>query len=203
MTDRPAQFETFRIILAILGGILAAMLLFELFDAIAPVNLDAYGVRPRTLTGLRNILFAPFLHVGFGHFFANAVPFLVLGFLVLLQGLRRYLIVTGAALLVGGLGVWLIGPANSVHLGASILVFGYLGYLLLNGVFERSPRSIAIAVFVGLVYGGTVFGVLPIQSGVSWQGHLFGFIGGIGAAWWVNRQSAESEFEITILDQDT
>ncbi|MCO5183541.1 MAG: rhomboid family intramembrane serine protease [Anaerolineae bacterium] len=203
MNDRPAQYDTLRTILFILGGLVAFMWFVELFDAVAPVQLDSYGIRPRTLEGLRNVAFAPFLHVGFGHLLANTVPFLILGFLVLMQGLRRFLIVTASIIIIGGLGTWLIGPTNSVHLGASILIFGYLGYLLLNGVFERSPRSIAVAVFVLLIYGSTDFGIFPGRMGVSWQGHLFGFFGGIFAAWYVNRHSAESndEFEITILDQ--
>jgi len=140
--------------------------------------LDQLGIRPRTSDGLRSILFAPFLHAGFVHLLANTGPLVVLGWLVLLRRVADFFLATAATMLIGGLGVWLLGAPNSIHLGASILIFGYLGYLLLRGIYERSPVAVAIAVVAGLLYGGALWGVLPGQPGVSWQGHLFGFVGG-------------------------
>ena len=84
--------------------------------------------------------------------------------------------------IIGGLGIWLTGGANSVHIGASIIVFGYLGYLLAQAYYERSMTSFAVALVVGVLYGSMLFGVLPIREGVSWQGHLFGVVGGVFAA---------------------
>ncbi len=146
-------------------------------------SLDQYGIRPRDLSGLWGILCAPLLHGGFGHLAANTVPFLVLGWFVLAGRKGDFFLVSAIVIVLGGAGVWLTAPAISVHIGASGLIFGYLGFLLSRGLFERSLGSILVAVIVGLLYGGLIFGVLPSgESGVSWQGHLFGFVGGAIAA---------------------
>jgi membrane associated rhomboid family serine protease len=166
----------------ILGGFVAVMWILEIVDIVLGGALNSYGVRPHQLIGLRGILFAPFLHGGFGHLIANTIPFLVLGWFVMLQETRDFFVVTGITMLVSGLGTWLVGSSNSVHIGASGIIFGYLGFLLLRGYFERNFPSILLSLIVGFLYGGTIWGVLPIQYGVSWQMHLFGFIGGVIAA---------------------
>lgn len=145
-------------------------------------QLDSYGIMPHKLIGLRGILFAPFLHGGWGHLMANTVPFLILGWLVMVQETSDFWIVTGLTMLVGGLGVWLFGEPGSVHLGASILIFGYLGFLLLRGYFQRNIASIALSLLATFLYGSMIWGILPSYPGVSWQGHLFGFVGGVLAA---------------------
>ncbi|MEJ7728677.1 MAG: rhomboid family intramembrane serine protease [Polyangiaceae bacterium] len=168
---------------AIRGGGLALLWVLEIVDQLfLHGSLDQLGIRPRTLTGLRGILLAPLLHGGFAHLVSNSVPLLVLGWMVMLRETRHIFPVTALATLVGGLGVWLVGAPGSVHIGASIVVFGYLGYLLLRGWFERSLWSIVGSLFVAVLYGGLVLGVLPGQAGVSWEGHLFGFLGGVLAA---------------------
>jgi len=170
----------------ILGSLVILLWFLELIDwLLFGVNLDALGIAPRRLWGLRGILFAPFLHVGFTHLAANTLPLLVLGWFVMLRGLREFTWVTAVSILVSGLGTWLIGPTNSVHLGASGLIFGYFGYLLLRGYFERSWPSILGSILIGLLYGGMLFGILPQGMGISWQAHLFGFIGGGLAAYWL------------------
>jgi len=166
----------------ILGGFVAVMWILEIVDIVLGGALNSYGVRPHQLIGLRGILFAPFLHGGFGHLIANTIPFLILGWFVMLQETRDFFVVTGITMLVSGLGTWLVGSSNSVHIGASGIIFGYLGFLLLRGYFERNFPSILLSLIVGFLYGGTIWGVLPIQYGVSWQMHLFGFIGGVIAA---------------------
>jgi membrane associated rhomboid family serine protease len=169
--------------LVILLGFVVLIWALELIDLILFRGaLDALGVRPRTPGGLWGILFAPFLHGGLAHLLANTLPFLTLGWLVMLRRTSDFFVVTALAMLCGGLGVWLVGRPNTVHIGASSLVFGYLGYLLLRGYFERSVVSILLSIFVGVLYGGALGGLLPTQPGVSWQGHLFGFAGGVGAA---------------------
>ena len=167
----------------VLAGLVGLMWLAEIADlVIFHGALDAGGIRPRTEAGLWGILFAPFLHAGFAHLVTNTVPLLVLGWLVLMRSLRDFVWVTAVAVLLGGLGVWLVGGPYTVHLGASGLVFGYLGYHLLRGYWERSLTAIVIAVVAGVLYGGALWGILPIRHGVSWESHLFGFAGGAAAA---------------------
>ncbi len=141
-----------------------------------------FGIVPRTTDGLIGILVAPFLHANLNHLIANTVPFLLFGWLVMLRDRRHFLPVTLYSMLGAGLLAWSIGAPNSVHVGASGVVFGFLGFLLLSGWYARSFASIAISVLVAVVWGGTVMGVLPGTPGVSWQGHLGGFIGGVLAA---------------------
>lgn len=145
-------------------------------------NLDRYGIQPHSLIGLRGIVFAPFLHGGFGHLMANTIPFLTLGWLTMIQETSDFYIASIMSALVGGLGVWIFGSPDSVHIGASILIYGYIGFLLLRGYFQKNFPSIALSIFVAIAYGSLIWGVFPNQIGVSWQGHLFGFIGGAIAA---------------------
>ena len=169
-----------------LGGLTALMWALEIVDQIILAQrLDALGIRPRTLSSLWAILTAPWLHGGFGHIMANTVPFLVLGGLVWMQGRREWAAATAASALVGGLGIWLLGASNSIHVGASILIFGYFGYLVSAGWFERKISSILLSLFVIVTYGSMIFGVFPHLAGanVSWEGHLFGALGGVLAAW--------------------
>lgn len=167
----------------IVGSMVGVMWLQEIVDRLLFHGwLDNFGIRPRTLFGLVGILFAPFLHADFGHLVANTVPLAVLAFLIMLRKKRDLAVVTALSALVGGMGIWLIGRGNSVHLGASILVFGYLGYMLSRGIFERRFWPIVGSVAVFLLYGGALFGVLPGAAGISWEGHLFGLLGGVLSA---------------------
>jgi membrane associated rhomboid family serine protease len=166
----------------ILGGFVAFMWLIELVDILVfKQALNIYGILPRQIIGLRGIVFAPFLHGGLGHLIANSLPFLILGWFVMLQETSDFFVVTGITMVVSGLGVWLFGSPG-FHIGASGVIFGYLGFLLLRGYFERNIPSILLSLIVGVLYGSTIWGVLPLQQGISWEGHLFGFIGGVVAA---------------------
>jgi membrane associated rhomboid family serine protease len=172
--------------LAAVGGMIALMWVLEIIDAIAPGQpLDAYGVHPRDVGGLPEIISAPFLHVGFGHLISNTVPFAVMGAAIALGGLARVLLVTAIVGVVSGLGVWLIAPSNEVHLGASGLVFGFATYLVMRGILSRSLLELVVGVVVVGVWGiGLLQGLLP-QDGISWQAHLFGAIGGVIAAYYL------------------
>ncbi len=163
-------------------GMVAVMWLLELIDLIPGTDFDRWGIRPRTLSGLWGIPLAPFLHAGLGHLIANTLAFLVLGCLIAASGTQRIIQVTVIVTLVAGFGVWLTGAAHSVHLGASGVVFGYLTYLVTRGFFQRHAGLIIVGILVFLVYGGILWGLLP-RPGISWQGHLFGAIGGVVAAW--------------------
>jgi membrane associated rhomboid family serine protease len=143
-------------------------------------RLNQFGIRPRELDGLWGILFSPFLHGGFGHLIANTIPFILLGFLTSARRKMDFYVVAIGSALIGGLGTWLIGGAGTVHIGASGVVFGMLGFLMGRGIFERSLSSIALSTTVTVMFGGMLWGVLPtVGPGISWEGHLFGFIGGM------------------------
>lgn len=164
---------------AVLFGFVALFWILEAVDALLlGGSLDALGIRPRSVDGLTGILLAPALHAGFGHLLANTLPFLVLGWLIMLRETWHFFMVFAITTIVGGLGVWLIAPSASVHIGASGVIFGFFGFLLLSGWFQRSLGTILISLVVATTYGGLIFGVLPGQEGISWQGHLFGFLAG-------------------------
>ena len=158
-------------------------------NGIAGGALMQYGVIPRTLTGLRGILFAPFLHANMQHLIANTIPFLAMGWLVMLRDARHFLPVTLFAMLGSGLMAWLLGAPGSVHIGASGVVFGYFGFLLLGGWYARSFMSITLSILVAVLWGGLVLGIAPGQVGISWQSHLGGFMAGVLAARRYRRRS--------------
>ena len=167
---------------ATIGGTLAAFWTALGVNVATGGALLQYGIIPRTITGLRGILFAPFLHGSVQHLLANTASFAVLGWLVMLRDRRHFIPVTLLAMLGAGAVAWLLGAPGSVHVGASGVIFGYLGFLMLAGWYARSLGSILLSVLVTGLWGGLVFGVLPGQPGISWQAHLGGFLGGIWAA---------------------
>lgn len=167
--------------------------LIELFDSLTGHQLDRNGIRPLETDGLTGILFAPLLHSNWEHLMANTGPALVLGFLMTLAGLSRFLFATAIIWIVGGFGTWLIGNVGAPsyqgvvvetnHIGASGLIFGWLTFLILFGFFTRTIWEIVIGVVVLFVYGSILLGVLPGTFGVSWQGHLSGALAGVLAAY--------------------
>jgi membrane associated rhomboid family serine protease len=159
-----------------------AIWLVAMANAVTNDSLAVFGIRPRTLEGLWGILFAPFLHGNLLHLVTNTIPLVVLGCLVALRGRQEFFFVTGWVMVVGGGAVWLLGRPFSIHIGASGVVFGYLGFLLARGVFERSFQASLLAVVVFIVYGGALWGVLPSSSRISWESHLFGVLAGVIAA---------------------
>ena len=175
---RAALRNELRRAVRIVAAILAVLWIVGLIDWLAfGGQLEAFGIVPRTSRGLLGILFAPFLHAGFSHLLANTVAFLVFGSLVLLRQERDFWIVTLVGALFSGLGTWLVGHTG-VHVGASGVIFGYFGYLLLTGWFDRRIGSLILSVLVFLVWWRTLFGLMPTQQGISWEGHLFGLFGG-------------------------
>jgi membrane associated rhomboid family serine protease len=162
---------------------LVVLWVVEIVDSAMNGRLDGYGIRPRSLSGLEGLPFAPFLHAGFGHLLSNSVVFAVLGVIAYAAvSLGRFLSLIVLTALSSGLGAWLFGEPNTLVIGSSGVVFGLLGFLLFRGLAERSPGTITVSIMMLLVYGGTISGVLPGSPFVSWQAHLFGFIGGAGAA---------------------
>ncbi len=166
--------------------LLVVMWIAETLDLLLGGQLDGAGIEARETDGLLGVLFAPFLHGGFDHLLSNTVPVLVLGTLVATAGRALFWRVTGTVILLGGLGTWLIAPPATTTIGASGLVFGYLGYLLVAGVRTRHWRDLLIGAAVLLVYGTLLLGALPwvVAANVSWQAHLTGALAGGASAWW-------------------
>lgn len=169
----------------------ALLYLVELIDQLMGGRLDSNGIRPLTTDGLWGIIFAPVLHANWQHLMANTVPLLVLGFLMTLAGLSRFVWATVIVWVLGGFGTWLIGNVGSAcgptdHIGASGLIFGWLTFLLVFGIFVRKFTDIVIGLVVLFAYGGVLLGAMPVLhqcGGVSWQGHLSGAVAGVVAAY--------------------
>jgi membrane associated rhomboid family serine protease len=130
-------------------------------NAILGGSLAAFGIHPHTLVGLLEIPLAPFLHAGFFHLLANTIPFLVLGALTMGRKRMDFYVVSVVSAITAGLGAWFFGASGSVHLGASGVIFGYLGFLLARGIYERSAATIALSLFCGWIFGSMLWGVLP------------------------------------------
>jgi membrane associated rhomboid family serine protease len=167
-------------LLVVLVGL---MWLSEVVDTALHGRLDQYGIVAREPDGLFGILTAPFLHLGFGHLISNTLPLVTLGALIAISGAMRLFSVTAIVTTIGGLGTWLVSPPHSITIGASGLVFGYAAYLIARGIFNRRIGQVLIGVVVVLVWGSALLGSLLPQDGISWQGHLFGGIAGLLAAW--------------------
>ncbi|MFI6826699.1 rhomboid family intramembrane serine protease [Kribbella sp. NPDC050241] len=169
--------------LKLLGVLVGLMWLSEIIDAATNGALDQYGIIARDPQGLIGIITAPFLHLGFGHLISNTLPLVTLGLLIAVGGAARLFAVTAIVTVIGGFGTWLISPPNTVTIGASGLVFGYAAYLIMRGLFNRRISQVLVGVVVVLVWGSALLGGLLPQDGISWQGHLFGAIAGVLAAW--------------------
>jgi membrane associated rhomboid family serine protease len=180
----------------VVAAMAALMWIVEVVDQVAGGRLDRNGIAPHDVDGLDGIAFAPFLHGGFDHLIGNTIPFLLLGFAIALGGAARVVAVTVIVALIGGLGTWLFAPAGTVHIGASGIVFGFAAYLVARGIFSRSVAQIALGVVVLAVWGTTLLQGLVPADGISGQGHLFGAVGGVAAAWLLHgraRRAAPSE----------
>lgn len=166
----------------LVAGSVALLWLVEILDlVIMGGGLDAWGVRPRAIGGLLGILFMPFLHGGLPHLIANSVPFLILGWLTTSRKRMDFWVVAVVSTLTAGLLAWVFGSAGSVHIGASGVVFGFLGFLMGRGVWERRAGPVVLSLLITFLFGGMLWGMVPVVAGVgiSWQGHLGGFLGGL------------------------
>jgi membrane associated rhomboid family serine protease len=175
--------------LTLWGLVIAAMWLLLIADWLTPGALTSWGIVPRRLDGLvPGLVAAPFLHADAAHLAANTVPLAVMGTVAALRDWRACWIALAVVAVVSGVGVWLTSPPGSVTVGASGIVFGLFGYLLGRGVFVRRFGDIAVGVLLILVYGSMVWGIFPSAPHISWQAHLFGFIGGLATAFALARR---------------
>jgi membrane associated rhomboid family serine protease len=168
----------------------ALLWVLEAVDYASGHALDTFGIVPRRQGELVDVVPAAFMHFGFGHLVANTLPLLVLGFLAALRGTARFLAVALTIIVVSGVGVWLVAPPASNTAGASGLIFGLFGYLLVRGFVDRRITDVALGGVVAVLYGSILWGVLPTDGGISWQGHLFGLVGGIVAAFLTSSRRA-------------
>ena len=155
----------------------------ELANSLMNNALNNLGIRPRNILGLQGIVFAPFLHGSWRHLISNTFPLVILSWLIMARDRSEWIAVTVLTAIASGVGTWLFGGAATVHIGASGVVFGYFGFLVARAYFERSMGSIAISLLVLALFGGMIWGILPVRVGISWEGHLFGLLGGIATAW--------------------
>lgn len=182
-------------------GLVSILVLFYVIELIDFIffsgGLDTLGVYPRTLSGLKGVPLMPFLHGGFGHLFANSLPFLILGYIVLKGEKARFIEASVVIILIGGLGTWLIGRP-SYHIGASGLIYGYFGYVMARGLYEKNVKWLVTAVLVGVFFGGMIYGVIPSgKSPVSWEGHLSGVLVGF---WYGKKRSRRIKAKSKLID---
>jgi membrane associated rhomboid family serine protease len=178
--------------LELLLGIVALMWVVEIFNTIDNNALDRDGIYSRSVDHLWGILTAPFIHASLApHLLDNTIPLVFMGVIIALRGAKRLLQVTLIVIILGGLGTWLIGPANVSTIGASGLVFGYATYLLTRGLFDRNLLELLTGAIVGVVWGGALLSSLVPQAHISWQGHLSGGIAGVIAAWYLAREDGK------------
>ncbi|STD11160.1 rhombosortase [Dermatophilus congolensis] len=174
----PACLATRLLQLCLLVGLMWAC---EIVDQVAAADLDQFGIQPRSLSHWYGILLSPFLHAGFAHLITNTGILLTLGILVALIT-SEFFAVTASIIVLGGAGVWLFGPAGTVHVGASGLIYGYAAFLIVFGFSARRLAPTIVGIIVACIYGGLAWGLLPSQMGVSWQAHLSGAIAGVYVA---------------------
>ena len=163
--------------------IVAVMWVVEIINTLDSNHLTSDGIYARNVGRLWGILTAPFIHVSFAHLISNTIPFVFMGVIIALRGAARLAVITAIVIVAGGLGTWLISPAHVSTVGASGVVFGYAGYLLARGIFNRSALELLVGVVVAAVWGAALLASLVPHGGVSWQGHLCGGLAGVLAAW--------------------
>jgi membrane associated rhomboid family serine protease len=178
--------------LILMAAFTAVLWLVGVVNAADHYRLDRFGLVPRTAGGLWGVLTMPFLHASYGHLASNTLPVILIGWVVMLSGLRVWSIVTAAIVVVGGLLTWLVGPAHQVIVGASALVFGWLAYLLARALFSRKLKWILVAIAVLFFFGTILFGLAPsLNSDVSWPAHACGFAGGVVIAFVLHPRGAD------------
>jgi membrane associated rhomboid family serine protease len=171
--------------ITLLVAMVALMWVLEAVNSVDHGALDhSAGLVPRDVDRLWAIFTSPFLHASFyPHLVDNTIPLLFMGVIIALRGAARLALITLIVIVVGGIGTWLVSPARTITVGASGLVFGYATYLFARGLFNRNLLQVGVGLVVGVVWGGALVSSVVPHSGVSWQAHVCGAIGGVVAAW--------------------
>jgi membrane associated rhomboid family serine protease len=178
--------------LVLMIGFLALLWILQVFNWADGYRLDGeFGILPHHVSRLPDIFVAPFLHFSWQHIEGNSLPLFVLGFLAAYRGIKRFLLVSLIVLVVSGLAVWLFQSSTSYTVGASGLIFGYFGYVLLRGIFDRNLVDVVVGVIAGVMYWTILSVAIPGTPGISWIGHLGGLVGGAVSAWVLRTPSSE------------
>lgn len=160
--------------------LLALLWAIQFINVLVGYRLNIFGIWPRKIWGLVGVPFHPFLHGSFEHLFFNSIPLLVLMDFLLLSGMQNFICVSLVVIVLGGIAIWLVGRPG-IHLGASSLVMGYWGYLLVNAYQHPSTSTIVLAAVCVYYFGGLLLQLFPTQERVSWEGHICGFVAGLAA----------------------
>ncbi len=180
-TDSQRARANFRLAVKLTLGFVALIWFIQLLNWALDLGVEDFGVRPRELAGLPGILFAPLMHSGFAHLIANSLPVVIVGTAMLYLYPSAALLVLPAVYLGPGVAVWLFARGG-VHVGASGLIYGLVSYVFVAGLIRRDRRAIAASLLVSFLYGASVWGVLPIERGVSWETHLAAALIGLALA---------------------
>lgn len=162
--------------------IVSCLWVIQFINASTHYQLNYLGLYPRYIIGLRGIIFSPFLHGSFSHLFFNSIPLVFLIDFMLLYGVNQFIYVSSIILLLSGFATWLFGR-KALHIGASHLVMGYWGYLLINAYQHPSVITIMLAILCIYYFGGLLLSLFPVEAKTSWEGHIFGFLAGIAATY--------------------
>jgi membrane associated rhomboid family serine protease len=188
--DEPASSEppfdpsTWTGALIVMAACTALLWGIQIANADHHYSYNRFGLKPRALDGLWGVVTQPFLHESYRHLLSNSVPFFAIGWVLLLSGMRVWLFVTGVVIVLGGLLTWLVAPSDVTIVGASGMVFGWLGYLLARAYFTRRLKWIFTAVALLLFFGTLLGSLLPtVDANVSWQSHICGFVAGVFVGW--------------------
>jgi len=163
-----------------------------LIEAFVNLDFGAYGIYPREAFGLRGILFAPLIHDDFKHLISNSAPVFVLSFIIVYFYRRVAVRSILMIYLLTGFAVWLFAR-KVFHIGASGVVYGMLSFVFWSGIFRRSIKSIILALVVTVLYSGYLSGILPNQTGISWESHLLGALVGVFTAYWYKEEIEADE----------
>ncbi len=168
--ERLTSFEIITSVIVLLWIILAV-------NFFLPIN--SYGIIPRDINGLKGVIFSPFLHANMYHLIANSITLFFLGLIFITLERRRAIMITLYLIICGGLGTWIIGRSGAVHIGSSGVIYGIMGYLFFIGIFSRNIKTILVSLVTFFFYGGAIWGILPVNSFVSWESHLCGLFSGM------------------------
>jgi membrane associated rhomboid family serine protease len=174
--------------LIVMGAFLALIWILQVVNVADHYQLDQeYGILPRSVGRLGDIFTAPFLHANWAHIEGNSVPLFVLGVAAAYRGLVRFFAASVIVAITSGLAVWLFQSGSSVTIGASGIIFGYFGYVLVRGIFDRNWIDLLVGVLAGAAYYSILAVAIPGTPGISWLAHLGGLVGGVAAGWLLRR----------------